>query len=115
MEKHEKNQFKIGVLLMLFSAVCTSSGQLLWKLSESRLGWFLFLGFVFYGLGALMMIVAFHFGELSKLHPILCTSYIIALVLGFFVLGEPVTWLKITAILFILTGVIFITGAFQHD
>lgn len=114
-EELRKNRFTIGVMLMLSSAVCTSIGQLFWKLSESRLGWFLFLGFLLYGLGAVLMIAAFQFGELSKLHPILCTSYIIALFLGFFVLEEPVTWMKIIAILFILAGVVFITGAISHD
>ena len=115
MEKNHKSQLKIGVTLMLISALFTSSGQLLWKLAEGTFGWFLILGFVFYGLGALLMITAFGFGELSKLHPVLCTSYIIALVLGFFVLGEPITVLKVAAIVLILVGVIFITGALEHD
>lgn len=99
-----------GMLLMLIAACCTSTGQLFWKLSNNKVDMFLIGGFTLYGLGAILMITAFRYGSLSVLHPMLCLSYIIALFLGYFFLGEFVRIEQLIGISLIIAGVIFIGG-----
>ena len=70
---------------MLICTLFTSLGQILWKLGLkdfdfSWSGIFLnlpfLLGFVSYGLGMILMLLAFARGELSILYPIASTSYV---------------------------------------
>lgn len=105
MKKINKN---MGVVLMISSALCTSLGQLFWKMSNAQINILLILGFAFYSAGAIILVLALSFGDLSKLHPLLCFSYIFALLLGYFILGENISLLKLLGIGSIITGVIFI-------
>lgn len=61
---------------MICSSICACVGQLLWKLSAD--GGFLFLmgGFFLYGIGAVTMIIAYKFGKVSILQPILSLNII---------------------------------------
>ena len=59
-----------GILLMLVSSICVYTGQLFWKLSSKEL-LFLLLGFVLYGIGAIVMLIAYKYGSLSVLQPML--------------------------------------------
>ena len=73
-----KDRLSVGIALMLTSALLTCTGQLCWKLSALREPPLLFLlaGFGLYGLGALLMMAAMRFGELSVLHPMLGAGYV---------------------------------------
>jgi multidrug transporter EmrE-like cation transporter len=102
----QKNKY--GMLIMVFSAVCTSFGQYFWKLSSGSNLWLMFIGFAFYGIGALLMITAFKFGSFSVIHPMLSLGYIFAMLIGFFFLNETINPPKIAGLLFILFGVIMI-------
>lgn len=97
-----------GIALILFSSVLVSLGQLLWKLSGGTEPGQLCAGFIFYGVGAACMVLAFRFGSFSVLHPMLATSYILSLLLGNFVLHEYIGWFKIVGILFIIAGAVLI-------
>lgn len=108
LESLKKN--KIGILLMLASSLFVCVGQLLWKLSDGGLTPQLIIGFVSYGIGALLMMVAYRFGRLSVLHPMLSMSYVFSTILGIVVLSEPVGIGRIAAIILILIGVILIGG-----
>ena len=68
------------------------------------------LGFMFYGAGALIMIIAYKYGKLSVLQPVLSLNYALSIVLGFVFLYEPITILKIIGVLVITAGVICIAG-----
>ena len=68
------------------------------------------LGFMFYGAGALIMIIAYKYGKLSVLQPVLSLNYALSIVLGFVFLHEPITILKIIGVLVITVGVICIAG-----
>ena len=107
-ESIKKN--KTGILLMCCSSVCVCLGQLLWKLSTGGQISFLFVGFLLYGVGALVMIVAYRFGSLSVLQPILSLTYVFSIVLSAFVLKETITLLKCIGVLIIISGVILIAG-----
>ena len=93
---------------MLFSSLMTCTGQLCWKLSADHSILFLPAGFGMYGLGALLMIVALRYGDLSKLHPLLSAGYILSVVLGASILDEPVTIQKTAGIVVIIAGLILI-------
>jgi undecaprenyl phosphate-alpha-L-ara4N flippase subunit ArnE len=101
---------KKGILLMLVSSVCVCIGQLLWKLSAEHGLFMMLLGFVFYGIGALVMLVAYKFGKLSVLQPLLSMNYVISIVLAALILKEQITLLKCIGVLIIIAGVIFIAG-----
>lgn len=108
LESLKKN--KKGILLMLLSSICVCIGQLLWKLSNTNGVIFLVLGFAFYGIGALVMIVAYKFGSLSVLQPMLSLNYIISIILAKSILNESITLMKLIGILIIIVGVVLIGG-----
>lgn len=100
-----------GILIMILASFFTSIGQMFWKIfRENNLFLFLVLGFVLYGMGAVFMIVAFKFGKYSIIHPMMCTSYIFAILLGGFFLGEYLSIYKILGISIVSLGVILIGG-----
>lgn len=99
-----------GIALMSAAAFLVAGGQFAWKLAAGeRLGW-LALGFVLYGLGALLMTVSFRFGKLSVVHPFLSLSYVFAVVLAYFFLGETLRPVQYAAIATIMAGVTLIGG-----
>ncbi len=95
---------------MIISSVCACIGQLFWKLSAQKGLFVLFLGFVFYGIGALVMLIAYKYGSLSVLQPMLSLNYVLSIVLAAVVLSEPITLLKVIGVLVIIAGVIMIGG-----
>ncbi len=96
-----------GVILIILSALCVVVGQYFWKLSATQF-YLAFVGLLIYALGALLMIVAFRFGELSVLHPMLSVSYVLAIFVGYFFLGEAVTVTKVGGVAVIFLGMVFL-------
>lgn len=107
-ESFQKN--KKGIFLMLISSVCACFGQLLWKLSADKGFLIMLLGFFLYGIGALVMLLAYRYGELSVLQPMLSLNYVLSIVLGTVVLQEMVTIWKCLGVLIIIAGVVMIAG-----
>lgn len=99
-----------GIVLMILSSCLVSVGQLFWKFSEGVTLQWLIPGFLCYGLGALVMIIAYRYGELSVLQPLLSVSYVLALILSVLFLGETITTTKVLGIMIIMTGVILVGG-----
>lgn len=108
LESFQKN--KKGILLMLVSSICVCVGQLLWKLSADKGILVMLFGFCFYGVGALVMIIAYRFGKLSVLQPMLSLNYVLSILLAALVLKEDITILKCIGVLVIIAGVILIAG-----
>lgn len=108
----KKSQLKVGIALIVTSAIMTCSGQLCWKLGavyiEYTIGFYL-LGFLMYGMGALLMTIAFRFGEMSVLHPMLSVGFVGSLFLGSIFLNENITVRKFAGILLILVGICFLS------
>ncbi len=107
-ESLKKNKY--GIILMLFSSVLVCFGQYFWKKADGNL-WILALGFLLYGLGALFMLVAYKFGSLSVLQPILSLNYVFALLIGYFLLKETITVFDIIGISIIFVGVFCIASS----
>ncbi len=108
LESFQKN--KKGILLMIISSMCVCVGQLFWKLSAQQGIIMMLVGFCFYGIGALVMIIAYKFGKLSVLQPILSLNYVLSIILAATVLKEEITILKCIGVLVIIIGVIMIAG-----
>ena len=125
LESFRKN--KKGILLMLFSSVCACVGQLLWKLAAERGELFsldlsvvsgvkikgpgyIIAGFAVYALGAVIMVLAYRYGKLSVLQPVLSMSYVLSIFLAGAVLHESVTLLKCIGIAVIIAGVVLVAG-----
>jgi drug/metabolite transporter (DMT)-like permease len=75
----------MAIVLMVLCTIFTSTGQILWKLGvmnvsfDNLITFFnlpFVLGFVSYGIGFVLMLLAFRSGELSILYPIVATSYV---------------------------------------
>lgn len=107
-ESFAKN--KKGILIMLCSAFCACVGQLLWKLSAEQGVFVALVGFVFYGFGALFMLIAYRYGSLSVLQPMQSVNYILSIIIGVIVLSESVTVKKVIGVLVIMAGIVLIGG-----
>ena len=99
-----------GMMFMAASALTVAVGQLLWKFSGGTDLVLLVLGFMSYGIGSLLMVIAFKFGKLSVVHPVLSLSYVFGIFFGCFFLDEILNIHQIAAIAMIVIGVIFIGG-----
>ena len=95
---------------MIISSICACVGQLLWKLSADQGIIIMLLGFCFYGVGALVMLVAYRYGKLSVLQPMLSLNYVLSIILGAAILKESVTALKCIGVIIIICGVVLIAG-----
>ena len=103
------NQSK-GIVLMLLSALCVCVGQLFWKLSAQEGIVYLILGFTLYGIGSLLMILAYRFGKVSVLQPVLSSSYILSLILAYYFLNEVIDIYKVIGVFLIILGIVVITA-----
>jgi undecaprenyl phosphate-alpha-L-ara4N flippase subunit ArnE len=108
LESFKKNKY--GILLMGISSICVCVGQLLWKLSVNDGILFLIIGFAFYGIGAVVMLIAYKFGSLSVLQPMLSLNYVLSIILASTILNEEITLMKVIGVLIIIVGVILIGG-----
>lgn len=95
---------QLGKWLMVISAILTATGQLFWKWGHSEL-WYMGAGFLCYGAGAVFMIKSLAREKLSVAYPLMCISYVVALIYGDLFLGEPMTLRKIAAVILLGIGV----------
>lgn len=107
---HSVAKNRLGIALIIIAALSTATGQMLWKLSRSVPDVYFIIGFLLYFCGAVLMIAAFKFGDLSVLHPLLSFGYIFSIFLGSIFLGEALTVLQILGILIIIIGASLIGG-----
>jgi len=99
---------RIGIFLMVISSLFVCFGQLFWKISHTDGHLYLIAGFALYSAGALFMIIAYKFGSLSVLQPILSLNYVLAIFIANFFLNEAITFNKIFGVFVITFGVIMI-------
>lgn len=104
-----KKNMKLAMIIILIAATMSSLGQLAWKFgadaTTTNLKYGLFiLGFVLAGLGMVFLMIAFRFGEVSILQPMMSIGFALSIVLGFLFLEEPITTTKIIGTFFIIAG-----------
>ena len=100
---------------MALSALFASFGQMFWKMYHTEGIWALILGFVLYACGALLMIIAYKYGKLSVLQPMLCLSYVFAIFISVFILQETLTPIRLCGIIVVIFGVIMIGGGDEEE
>lgn len=93
-----------GKAMMVVSALLTATGQLFWKWGHVNL-LYMGIGFLCYGAGAVFMLKAFSLEKLSVAYPLMCLSYVFALVYGDLFLGEAITLKKGAAVVLLGIGV----------
>ena len=98
----------LGIILMLFCALCLCIGQLVWKLMPEYNLIYLFSGFAIYVTGGISMILAYRNGEMSVLQPMNSMSYVFSSVIAVLVLHENLSLKSIAGIFLIIIGVIVI-------
>ncbi len=109
-----KNKDKKGILLMIFASIAIALGQFFWKLAEGENIFWILSGFIVYTNGALAMILAFKYGELSVLHPMMAFGYVFAYALSIFVLGESWNYRQLIGVVLIISAII-ILGRTKKD
>ena len=95
-----------SAILIILSGIFNALGQFFWKLSNAQINFCMFIGFLFFGIGGVLMVLGFKNGELSNLHSLMGISYIIAFLLSIFYFGEMFTIRQLIGCLMILIGVI---------
>jgi len=100
----------IGIIFILFASFTLATGQLFWKISAGENMYLLALGFVLYGSGAILMVLAYKHGSLSVLHPMMSASYIFAFIIGYLFLNEKIGLGKTIGLIFIIMGCFLIGG-----
>ena len=106
----KKSSLYKGIALMLLSATLACIGQLVWKISTQNSSIVLLvLGLMFYGCGALLMVLGLRYGEMSILHPMMSAGYVLSLVLGALVLNENITILRVVGVAVIIAGLVFLS------
>ena len=106
------NRKAIG--LAIICTVFTSVGQVLWKFGLTRIEFtnlwtlinvpFIF-GFVSYGLGAVFMLLAFKYGELSLVYPFISASYVWVILLSMYLFSDVMNWWKWFGVIIIVVSV----------
>lgn len=104
-----KKNMKLAMILILSAATMSSLGQLAWKFgadaTSNGLAYLLyFVGFVLAGLGMVLLMVAFRFGEVSILQPMMSIGFAMSILFGALFLNEPITMTKIFGTFFIIAG-----------
>ncbi|MBW3003613.1 EamA/RhaT family transporter [Candidatus Woesearchaeota archaeon] len=109
---------KIGIAVMIISSLFLSTGQLFFKYGSGSFKWNImsiitnynyFFALCFCGIGAVLLIIALKFGDLSVMFPLVSISYIFVILISYFILHEDLGLLKLFAIGFIAFGVTLIT------
>tara|TARA_Y100000310_G_C20689917_1_gene821562 strand:- start:1270 stop:1644 length:375 start_codon:yes stop_codon:yes gene_type:complete len=106
-----------AILLMLVTTLFTSVAQVLYKIGAASLSfsvsgilfnYYLIGGLALYGVGAVIMIVAFRSADVSLLYPVIATSYIWVSLLSLWLFNETVSVLHWLGIAVIIMGVMFV-------
>jgi undecaprenyl phosphate-alpha-L-ara4N flippase subunit ArnE len=105
-----ENKTGVGVFLMVCSSLCACFGQMFWKLSTAGSMLMLISGLALYGVVAVIMLVAYKFGKLSVLQPIMALNYVFAIFIGKIIFDEDMSAVKIGGIAAVIIGVVLIGG-----
>lgn len=113
-----------AILLVLFTALLTSSAQILWKIGSKSLtfdilgvlgNYYIIGGIFIYIVCGILLILTFRGGEVSVIYPIFATSYIWVSLLSVKFLNEVMNKFKWIGIAAIISGIFLIGyGSKEH-
>ena len=104
-----KKNMKLAMILILSAATMSSLGQLAWKFgadatSNSMAIILYIIGFLAAGLGMVILMISFRYGDVSILQPMMSIGFALSIFFGAIFLNEPITLTKIFGTLFIIAG-----------
>lgn len=104
-----KKNMKLATTLILSAALMSSLGQLAWKFGAEALSGgaatlLYIVGFALAGLGMVILMIAFRFGDVSILQPMMSIGFAMSIFFGAIFLNEPITIQKVLGTLFIIAG-----------
>jgi drug/metabolite transporter (DMT)-like permease len=108
--RRKSKAITLVIICTLFSAL----GQLFYKLSAASFefnivklitNYNLILGLLFYFIGAILLVFALKFGQLSTVYPFISITFIWVFILGVLLLGELISPFKVLGTLTIIGGV----------
>jgi drug/metabolite transporter (DMT)-like permease len=109
---------KYAIFGMIGCTILIAVGQIFLKMAADSFefsfsailkNYYLFIALFLYALGLAVMTLSFKYGEISVLYPLLALSFVWVFILSMITLGEKLNEFKISAIIFILAGIFFIT------
>ena len=113
------------IFAVFITTLLIAVAQVFWKQGANKLtfdlvslisNWQIWLGFVIYGVGAVILIVSLKYGELSTLYPVIALGYVWVSILASKYFGEEMNFIKWGGIVFIILGVILIgRGSEKND
>ncbi|MBI2145836.1 hypothetical protein HYU22_00670 [Candidatus Woesearchaeota archaeon] len=110
---------KTGIILIILCTLFTASGQILFKYGSEDFSfeiirlltnYHLLLGFVLYGMGAALLVLALKFGNLSVIYPFVSLTFIWVMFISAFIFGEVINSFKINAVILVIFGIVLIAG-----
>ena len=114
---------KLGLItLVLFCGLLGAVAQILFKVAakgltfslHSLLDWRLLTGMAAYALAMCLFLFALRFGQVSRLYPLIASSYIFVAVLAYVFLREHITSTTIIGIAFITLGITVLAWQVQR-
>jgi multidrug transporter EmrE-like cation transporter len=101
------------ILLVILCTLFTSTGQIFWKFSSNNLDSFisiitnvpLIVGFIIYGLGAILLIISLKYGELSIVYPFIALSFVWVSIASIILFEDTVSIINWAGIASIILGV----------
>jgi multidrug transporter EmrE-like cation transporter len=113
--KNNKNNKK-AIILVVICTIFTSLGQILMKIGSANTNSIiqiitnipLILGFIAYGIGALLLIISLKYGELSLVYPFIALSFIWVSIASIYLFNEHVSLINWGGLTAIIIGVSFI-------
>ncbi|MGY3765988.1 EamA family transporter [Vagococcus vulneris] len=112
---NQKNRYnlKLAIILIITAAVCSTFGQLIWKISAEKHGGVstvdYILGLTLSGVSLVFMMLSFRYGQISILQPMMSLGFCLSMILGYLFLNESLSLFKILGVFFIVLGA-FILG-----
>jgi len=107
-----KNKFK-PIIFVLLCTIFTSIGQVLWKIGSSKTdsiinilnNFPLIMGVISYAIGAILLIIALKYGDLSLIYPFVALSFIWVALLSIVIFHERISLINWLGIFIIIIGV----------
>lgn len=101
------------ILIVILCTIFTSAGQVLLKIGSKNTGSlidiltniYLILGVCSYAVGAILLIIALKYGDLSLVYPFVALSFVWVTLLSILFFHETVGWINWLGILVIIIGV----------
>lgn len=106
-----------SIILVIMASVIGATGGYFFKIASGKItlsisslikNFKLYLGFFFFGIAALLGIIALRYGELNVLYPISSLSYVWSLFFGKKFFNEKINLYKQAGVALIILGVIVI-------